>query len=426
MRLAASAAAVLALAAAFFAAPALRADSTDDDIKAMYELAAAGKDDECVAKMDLVRAGREKRAYVALHELMGSKSDKIACGAIRALVVGWRDADTFRWLVGKIGDKTMSDPKTGRPEVYKCVLASLREFPAERVKQALTPLADAVNRFMNTEPVYADLAIRAYGSVPDRFTMQQLLKWLDQTSAPPDAKANKEEAKANKEKAKVVLLETMTKLCGHDAGDAAGWKKWWEENGKTFKFPEAAKPGESAAPAGPAKPEVAGADPSDLKEFKDDTYGWSVKKPEAEYWKFFRPDYKGPRAALQCGGGDMREFARAYFGVHDPTSSEPRDVDAFAKWVTDNTLKQELPIDGIIQAPSTKKLTANGVEWTVVTARGLAGGNKSNWGSMERRFYIAKLGAKILYVDAFVSLSADAEDKTALWSCIEAVTITAK
>lgn len=411
----------LALVALASLAAGARADSTDDDIKAMNELAAAGKDDECVAKMDVVRAGRDKRAYTALHALNESKSDKIACGSIRALAVGWRDADTFRWLVTKIGDKTLYDPKAGRPEVYKCVLASLREFPPERVKQALTPLADAVNRFMPTSAEYTDLAIRAYGTVPDRFTVQQLLKWLDAAAAPGPA-----DAKANKEAAKSSLLQTLAALCSHEEPDAAAWKKWWDENGKAFKFPEAAKPGEKDPASDPAKPAAAGADPSGLNEFKDETYGWSVKRPEAEWWKFMKPDYNGPRVALRCGGGDSAETARAYFGVHDPSTSEPKDVASFATWVIEHQLKQEMPLDGIIQKPATKTVTAGKVEWTVVTARGLAGGIKSSWGSMERRFYITKLGTKILYVDAFVTLSADAEDKTALWSCIEAITITAK
>src|SRR5262245_11194971 len=420
MRLARTAAAIVALAIAAFALAPARADSTDDDIKAMNDLAAAGKDDECVAKMDVVRAGREKRAYAALHELTGAKSDKVACGAIRSLAVGWRDADTFRWLMGKIGDKTLYDAKIGRPEVYKCGLASLREFPPERVKQALKPLADAVGRFMATNAEYTDLAIRAYGTVPDRFTVKQMLQWLDQAAAPA-----KDDAKANNEKAKTSVLQTLATLCAHEEPDAAAWKKWWEANEKTFKFPEAAKPGEGDSKSA-AQPAAAGADPSGLNEFKDDTYGWSVKRPEAEWWKFMKPDYNGPRVALRCGGGDSSETARAYFGVHDPTSSEPKDVPSFATCVIEHTLKTEMPIDGIIQKPATKTVKAGNVEWTVVTARGLAGGVKSNWGSMERRFYITKLGTKILYVDAFVTLSADNEDKTALWGCIEAIAITAK
>lgn len=413
-------AAVLALLAAFAVSPPLRADGTDDDIKAMNDLAAAGKDDECVAKMDVVRAGRDKRAYAALFALAStSKSDKVACGAIHALVAGWRDADTFRWLLGKIGDKTVYDRKTGRPELYKCVLASLCEYPAGTVKQAIKPLGDAVTRFMTTDPEYTDLALRAYCVVFDRFAMQQLLSWLDQASAPGAG-----DAKANKEKAKESLLKTLSALCSHDETDAAAWKKWWEANAKTFKFPEPPKPGDPAAAAKPAA--APAADPSGLSEFKDDTYGWSVKRPEAEWWKFMKPDYPGPRVALRCGGGDSAETARAYFGVHDPAQSEPKDVDSFATWVIANTLKSELPDDGIIQKPSTKKVTANGVEWTVVTARGLGGGVKSNWGSMERRVYITKLGKMILYVDAFVTLNAENEDKKALWDCVEAVAITAK
>jgi len=421
MRLAAAAVAVLAMGLALFVAPPrAAADSTDDDIKAMKELEAAGKEDECVAKMDVVRAGRDKRAYAALHELTGSKSDKVVCAAIRGLSVGWRDADTFRWLMGKIGDKSLYEPGTGRPEVYRCVLTSLREFPPERVKQALKPLADAVARFMTTNAEYADLAIRAYGTVPDRFTVQQLLTWLDQSVA-----AATGDAKTNKDKAKTSLLETLTKLCGHDAGDAAGWKKWWAENGKTFRFPEAAKPNDTDAKPG-AKPAAGGEDPSGLSEFKDEAYGWSVKRPEGDWWKFMKPDYNGPRVALRCGGGDTTESGRAYFGVHDPASSEPKDVASFAQWAIDNPLKQEMPAEGLIQAPATRKVTIGGIEWTIVVARGLPGGVKSNWGSMERRFYVAKAGSRILYVDAFITLNADAEDKAAMWACIESIAITAK
>lgn len=422
MRLVAAAVTALAVALALLVAPPrAAADGTDDDIKAMNDLAAAGKDDECIAKMNVVRAGRDKRAYAALHDLTGSKSDKIACAAIHGLCVGWRDADTFRWLVGKIGDKTLYDRKAGRPAVYACVLTSLRDFPPERVKQALTPLADAVNRFMATDAEFADLAIRAYGTVPDRFTVLQLLKWLDQAAAPPDAKAGKD-AKENKEKAKTSVLQTLATLCAHEEADAAAWKKWWDENGKTFRFPEAAKPGDPDPAAGKAAD--AGADPSGLKEFKDDTYGWSVKLPEGETWKFARPDVQGVRTMMCCvDGGDI---ARAYFGVHDPATSAPKDIPSFAQWVVDNPFKQELPADSIIQKPETKTVTANGIEWTVVTARGLAGGVKSNWGSMERRYYLTKLGSRILYVDAFTILSADRETKAGLWTSIESITITAK
>src|SRR5262245_64565207 len=229
MRLARSAAAIVALALIVFAlAPALLADGTDDDIKAMNDLAAAGKDDECVAKMDVVRAGRDKRAYAALFALAStSKSDKVACGAIHALVAGWRDADTFRWFVGKIGDKTVYDRKTGRPELYKCVLASLPEYPPGTVKQAIKPLTDAVARFMPTDPEYTDLALRAYCTVFDRFAVQQLLQWLDQASAPAAG-----DAKESKEKAKASLLKTLATLFGHEEADAAAWKKWWEANAK--------------------------------------------------------------------------------------------------------------------------------------------------------------------------------------------------
>ncbi len=411
---------VLALAAVVLVGP-VRADATDDEIKAMKELEAAGKVDECVAKMDLVRAGREKRAYAALSALTVSKHDAVACAAIHGLAAGWRDADTFRWLVGKIDDRTLYDAKSGRPEVYKCVLASMREFPPERVKQALKPLADAVARFMSTNAEFTDLAIRAYGTVPDRFTVQQMLQWLDQAGAPASG-----DAKVNKDKAKTAVLETLTKLCGTDAGDAADWKKWWAENGKTFKFPEAPKQeeaGKSSAPA--AKPGAEMPDPSALAEWKDDYFGWSVKKPEAEGWSFFRPDYAGPRVGLLCGS-EQYSTSRAYIRVHDPAKYEPKDVAGLAKWAVDVAFKDSFGDDGLFAPAETKTVTLNGVEWTIVIGKGLGAGGLANWGSIERRFYFAKMDPNILCVDAYVRLSTEKEEKEALWACIEAVKLPAK
>lgn len=415
----AAAALVLALLAPF-----VLADATDDEIKAMKELEAAGKVDECVAKMDLVRAGREPRSYAALSALTVSKHDKVACAAIHGLASGWRDADTFRWLVGKIDDKTLYDPKTGRPEVYKCVLASIREFPAGQVKQALKPLADCVTRSMSSNGDFADLAVRAYGMVPDRFMVQQMLTWLEQASAPASG-----DAKANREKTKAAVTETLTKLCGKDAGDAADWKKWWAENGKTFKFPDLPKPEEPSKPAKPGAPLPPPAadtpDPSKLSEWKDDVFGWSVKKPEMEGWSFFRPDYAGPRIGLLCGT-EQYSTSRAYFRVHDPAKYEPKDVAGLAKWSVDVAFKDSFGDDGLFAPAETKTVTLNGVEWTVVSGKGLGAGGLANWGSIERRFYYAKMDPNILCVDAYVRLSSEKEEKDALWAAIEATALPAK
>lgn len=414
-----AAALVLGLATAF--ASAARADSTDDEIKVMKELEAAGKFDECIAKMDVVRAGRDSRAYAALSALTVSKNDKVACAAIHGLAAGWRDADTFRWLVGRIDDKTLYDAKTGRPEVYKCVLASMREFPPERVKQALKPLADVVTRSMSTNGDFADLAVRAYGTVPDRFTVQQLLQWFEQASAPASG-----DAKTNKDKVKTAVSETLTKLCGKDAGDAADWKKWWAENGKTFKFPEQPKQEDAGKPGAPAaKPGADTPDPSKLAEYKDDYFGWSVKKPEGEGWSFFRPDYAGPRVGL-LHGSEQFSTSRAYIRVHDPVKYEPKDVAGLAKWATDVVFKETFGEDGLFAPAETKTVTLGGVEWTVVTGKGLPSGGLANWGSIERRFYFAKMDPNILCVDAYVRLSSEKEEKDALWAFAESISLPAK
>jgi len=437
--LAAPAALVLVFALLVANPAALRADDIDDGIKAVKELEKAGadKEDECIAKMLFLRAGRDPRAFAALKEMIGSKSDRIACAAVSGLAVGWQDPEYFRWLLGRVDDKTLYSRESGRPEVYKCVLESIRTYPPGKVKAALKPLGDAVNRFLATEPEYADRAIRAYGTVPDRFTVQQLLDWLDQTAASPDGKGSgksggkgdnkgeSKEARENKDKARQSILETLTALCGKDAGDAGQWRKWWAENGKTFKFPEAAK---GAAGAGkPAKPAAPMADPSGLSEFKDEAYGWSVKKPEQEYWKFFKPDYDGPRVGLLClpAGTDAYNMARAYISVHDPAKFEPKDIKSFAAWAVAKIFKEQFDTDTMPAPPATKEMNIGGVDWTVVVARGLATGQKAGWGTIERRFYLTKLDPYILYVDAYVRLNADNEDKEAFWKCIEGIVLPA-
>jgi hypothetical protein len=419
-----AAAVVVVLAAAFVAAPALRADEVDDDIKAMKVADSSGKEDDAIAKIDSLRAGRDNRSFLAIRDLTTSAHDKVACAAIRGIVDTWHEPEFFRWLVGKISDKDLSDPKGAHREVYLCVLDAIGRYPPDKVKAALKPLADAVARYMTTDGDFADAAIRTYGKVPDRFTVMQLLDWLNQASAAGGPPA----AKPHKEKAKKAALETLAALCGQSFESAADWKKWWDENGKTFKFPDAPT-GAPAAPSAGGKPGAAPTasmpDPSGLAEFKDDTFGWSVKRPEGEDWKFFKPDYNVPRVGLRCG--DDSEFrARAYFCVHDPSKYDPKTIKAFAEWVVENPFKEQLPTADRIALPETRTMMLNGTEWTVVSCKGLAAGPKANWGSMERRFYITKLGNYFLYVDAFTRLSADTEDKEGLWSCIESITLSPK
>jgi hypothetical protein len=296
-------------------------------------------------------------------------------------------------------------------------------YPPDKVKAALKPLADAVNRYMTTDGEFADHAVRVYGMVPDRFTVMQLLDWLKVASSG----AGPASEKPHKEKAKAALLQTLAALCGVENADHPAWKKWWDENAKTFKFPErAAKSGggEAAAGGGEAKGGAAPGDPSELTEFKDTAFGWSVKRPEGEDWKFFKPDYNVPRVGLRCGG-DNENRPRAYFCVHDPAKYDPKTLKGFEEWVVNNLFKEQLPPGDRISLPETRTNVLNGVEWTIITCKGLGGGPKVNWGSMERRFYITKMGNYFLYVDAYVRLASDPEEKDALWSCIEAITLPA-
>jgi hypothetical protein len=423
MRLAHAAAVVLAaVIVVVLPAPPLRAEGVDDEIKAVQELEKAGKDDECVAKMAPLAAGRDKKAFAALSALTVSKSDKVACGAIRTLTTVWHDPEYFRWLLGRVEDKGLADRAKGRPEVYKCVLECVRAYPPEKVKAALKQLGGAVERYTATEPEYADRAIRAYGAVPDRFTVEQLLLWLDQTTT-GNGPVVKGAGKEAKDSATKTLLETLALLTGQTFPDVSAWRKWWAENGKSFKFPTPPEPSADGSPA-ETKPAAPTEDPSGLSEFKDAAFGWSVKKPEGDDWKFFRPDWAGARASLYFGT-EANSTARAYFVVHDPAKGDPKDLKSFGDWATNGVLKDEFP-DGPFKPAETTTKTIGGVEWTVVSARGLAGGAKSNWGSIEHRLYATKLDALLLYVDAYIRLSADAEEKETFWTFVESVALPAK
>lgn len=399
----------------------LRADSVDDENDAVLALDKAGKDAECVAKIATMK---DARAFATLKELAGkSKSDAVAAAAIRHVAVTWKDAEYFRWLVGRLEDKDLA---ADRPEIFKAVLDAVQAYPPEKIKHALKPLAEVVAKHMASEPDIAARAIRAYGTVPDRFTVQQLLEWLAQAGAAGggkggNSKAESKDARANKDAAKKVVLETLTQLTGKDLGDLEPWKKWWDENGKTFKFPLPRKDGAAPVVADPV------ADPSALTEFKDEGYGYAMKKPQGEDWKFFKPDYQGPRIGLMClqTGSDSFNLARGYVSVHDPAKYEPRDIKSFAKWAIDVVFKEQFMADEDRPAVISE-ITVGDTPWTVVTGKGLAAGVKANWGTIERRFYFTPLGSNILYVDAFVRLGSDDELKDALWKSIETMTLPKK
>lgn len=407
------------LGASLAVLPETRADAIDDQIKAMKDLEKAGDEGKCIAKMQELKDSGDPRVVGAIKDLKSSKKDKIAVQSMR-IIANRKDPELLKWLVTKLDDKDLRDVKDGRPEVYKGVLQAIAVY---RSKTALKPLADVVKKFLQTHADYATLAIHAYGTVPEKAVVEQLLEWLELTDSRTGGqggggggKSKSQETIDNEAKAKGAILETLTSLTGQDIGDAATWRSWWSTNSKTFTFPDPDAPPPAEAPQG---------DPSGLTEYKDEAYGFSVKKPDGDTWKFGKADYNGPRVALSYSKPDDPGYfmARVYFSIHNTAKSKPTDVKGFVDWVLNDTFKKQLVTDES-KPPEVKEIKLGKTDCTVVIGKGDGADVKKSWGAVERRYYLVKIDRNILYVDAIIRLGAEPEEKATLWKCLESMVIT--
>jgi len=431
-----------ALLAAFAVAPAptvSAGDEIDAKIAGMKGFEKAGDEGKCLTAMqELKESAGDPRVMKAWKELVSSKHDKVACGAVNAIASSkWRDVEFLKWMVGKLDDKDFYKEKDGRPEVFKALLDALQNYRADKpavatFKSALPKLADLVKKFLSTNADYTTRAIHAYGCVRDKFTMEQVLEWGEQIEARQkgggaggggNKKGASQETRDIEDKAKRAVLETLAEMTGKEAlPDLSAWRKWWTENAKTFQFPaplDPNGPGAAAAPTtGPPVPTGA--------EFKDDFYGYVVHRPEAEGWAFKKPDFDAPRMMMEYATPEDPGYvlARVYFAVHNPAVREPKDVKQMAEWVLAYPVKEEVDVGDNPPTPKETKL-AGDVEWTTIEMKGEAIGRKASFGRIERHFYIVKLDSYILWIDAFVRTGAEDDVKKALWSCVESVALPA-
>ncbi len=406
-------------AASLAVAPETRADAIDDQITAMKNFEKAGEEGKCIAKMQELKDSGDPKVLAAIKDLKSSKKDKIAVQAMR-MIANRKDPELLKWLITKLDDKDLRDEKDGRPEVYKGVLASVAAY---RSKTALKALEDVVKKFISTNADYATLAIAAYGTVPEKPVVEQLLKWLEATDSRAGGqggggggKGKSTETYEIEGKAKTQILATLFDLTGQEIADAVTWRAYWTTNSKTFTFPD---------PDAPAPAEAAQGDPSSLSEYKDEAYGFSIKKPDGDSWKFSKADYPGPRVALSYTKPDDPAYlmGKVYFTIHNPAKSSPKDIKAFVDWVINDTFKKQLVMDEA-KPPTVEEKKIGKTDWTVVRGLGDGDGVKKSWGSVERRYYLAKVDKNIIYIDAIIRLGAEPAEKEMLWKCIEGTVIT--
>ena len=396
------------------AVPPAAADAIDDQITAMKNFEKAGDDGKCIAKMQELKDSGDPKVTAALKSLVGSKSDKVACAAMKMVAVAKRDPEFLKTLVQKIDNKDLYDKKDGRPELYKCVLESVGAYKS---KTALAPLEKIVDKFLTTDSEYSTRAIAAYGSVAEVAVVEQMLKWIKTTDAHGQSQGGKnesQEVRENKQKAGAALVAALNSLTGQDLGDGATWEKWWEGNKKTFKFPD------------PNKKE-AEVDWAALKEYTDPSYNYTVKCPQGGGWHF-QPKDQYCRARINKLDEEKVEWGRVDWQIHNTTTMTPTSLKGLADWYVTKGLVDEISEFTPTGQPKLEEKKMAGRDWLVVTAKGMGQGNRSGWGSMERRIYMTKcdyMGAPHLLLVANVVCrnGMEEEDKKKLFESVENVAL---
>lgn len=419
-------------------APAARAADTPADPWAeIKELEKAKDEGKCVAKMQEYKDKGGAGAIANLRGLKDSKLEKVACSAIR-MVAATADPDLHKWLAGKIEDKDLADPKDGRPNVYMAVLEGLVPYGEKNKANGIPDkLLKTVQKYQGTKPDYATRAVRAYATIPDKFTVDELLKLglaLDSRSGKGgggsgNSKGASQETRDNEAKVRTTVLEGINELTGQDVEDLETFKKWWEEKRAKFEFTKkgAGGGGAGGAGGGDGASDTSNLDFASMKEFNDEAYGYLAKKPDDAGWLFEKADYKGPRIAMTYASPDDPAYrlARVYFSIHDPKQYPPKDIKGFVEWAkTEIYAKQMDTHDRPIEVRDIA--LAGGVMATVTVGKGDGKDVKSSWGTMERRIYFVQIGSKILWIDAFVRSGAEDEVKAALWKTVEATVVSKK
>src|SRR5262249_7282863 len=110
-----------------------------------------------------------------------------------------------------------------------------------------------------------------------------------------------------KDKDRTVLCDTLNALTGQDIGDSKTWHEWWAKNEKTFTFPD------------PNKKDVE-VDVTKLTEYKNDNYGFTIKRPDGAGWAFMGKDQWN---TIQCLLKDDKNVWWCYcgWGFHNTTKS---------------------------------------------------------------------------------------------------------
>jgi hypothetical protein len=140
------------------------------------------------------------------------------------------------------------------------------------------------NKFLDTNGEISAAAWKGVGNSNTKQAVEDLVKAAVRCDASGGDKVVPAPVRANRGTAKGTIFNCLQKITGKDIKDSSVWDKWWRDEGKTWK----------PTPAGQDKADINTSDT-----YKDDAYGFSVKKP-SKVWLFRKGDGHGAYLKLEA------------------------------------------------------------------------------------------------------------------------------
>jgi hypothetical protein len=217
----------------------LAADVVDDAIAKIRADVKAGNAAKVVVAIKDLAEYEDPRIRALLHDLTVATDSSIACAAY-AQVGGHKDKSFLAIMRSRAEDKKLAQD---RADVYAALLDAFVAL-GDDGKATHDLMEGLVQKYLPTNAEFSTRAIRAYGALRDKTTIDKLIGWLMQAETPGAAvgqpsgmgQVSKETA-AMFDKARPVIVECLTSLTGVALVSASDWRKWWKDKKENFKCP---------------------------------------------------------------------------------------------------------------------------------------------------------------------------------------------
>jgi HEAT repeat protein len=306
-------AAGLVLAAAASLLPAARAeDNVDEKVKEFQEYLKTNPDSQSLRNhiADLALLKKPQVADALMPLLKNPKLDDDVKIAVCQSVGKQGKPAVAAILMGLADSKTWEE----KPKLRAAALEGVGEADAKTNYKELLKLA---KKYLPTNGDIAIAAIKSCSLLVTHDSVEDLVTMLGVISG--GLKASEASKRPHYDAERPVLIECLKKMTGLDYGEPDVWKRWWDDNKKTWE------------------PSVPGKDkPKDLnasETFADAALGFSIKKP-SKRWTFRKAD-SGPVITLEA----LEEGQRAAWCdvfVQSTKNMTSKTPEALAKEIRDH------------------------------------------------------------------------------------------